>query len=254
MPAFADLIAFETRSFVGAVAEWFVRGFPATAQCNTFTVPGIATTAIPDCQVAAKHQRTVLDWLDCQLTPGAKFIRTGFADSAVIRKPVLLMRVVAERLFARFATTTKSGAKSQSRPVGGCVLDAQTATNEERSIVGHVDCIDGFGLLFARAVRKIDGQRTSWAPIHDIRNVFIGRDIRLAPGITSAYKQLTFCPAALGDVDTQAAIPGNGRLLSRVLENCFLCHLTLRSTVRFGSRESEYQKIGVSYLSVFGDK
>jgi len=31
MPASADLVAFESRSFVGTVAEWFVRGFPAAA-------------------------------------------------------------------------------------------------------------------------------------------------------------------------------------------------------------------------------
>ena len=49
------LIAAETHSFVSAIAERFVRGFPATAERNTVTVPSFAPTAIPDRQAAAKH-------------------------------------------------------------------------------------------------------------------------------------------------------------------------------------------------------
>ena len=96
----ANLVASETRSFVGAVAEWFVRGFPAAAQCDTITVPGIATATIPDRHVAVKHQGTILDWFDRQLASSAGLVRTGFADSAVIGEPVFLMRVVAEGFVA----------------------------------------------------------------------------------------------------------------------------------------------------------
>lgn len=50
-----NLIAFETHSFVSAVAKRLVRGFPATAERNTAAVPSIAPAAIPDRQAAVKH-------------------------------------------------------------------------------------------------------------------------------------------------------------------------------------------------------
>ena len=62
-----------------------------------------------------------------------------------------------------------------------------------------------------------------------IGDFFIAREIRLAPGITAAYEKITLGATALCDMDAQAAIPGNCRLCSCVLKNCFLCHVSLQS-------------------------
>lgn len=85
------LVAFKSHLFVCAVAEWFVRGCPAATKRNTVTVPGIATAAIPYCQVAIKHQRTIFNWLDREFAAIVRFGRTCLTDGAVIGKAFLLM-------------------------------------------------------------------------------------------------------------------------------------------------------------------
>ena len=59
-----NLVALEARLLVCAVTEGFVCGFSTATQRNTVTVPSVATAAIPHCQVAVEHQRTVLYRLD----------------------------------------------------------------------------------------------------------------------------------------------------------------------------------------------
>jgi hypothetical protein len=62
-----------------------------------------------------------------------------------------------------------------------------------------------------------------------IGDFFIGRKVRLAPGLTATDEKVAFGPTALRNMDAQATIPGNGRLCSGVLENRFLCHLILQA-------------------------
>jgi hypothetical protein len=54
-------------------------------------VPGIATAAIPYCQIAINHQRTIFYWLDSNFASIVVIARTSLADSAVVGEPLLLV-------------------------------------------------------------------------------------------------------------------------------------------------------------------
>ncbi len=206
------------------VAERFVVRCAATAKGDFVAPPGVSARSVQDADIPGQQHGPVLGQRDFERSARGGIRVTLLANSAIVAKASIIVRVVAIRFVLRVTAAAQGGTEPESGYLGVRPLDVEISPHEQRTVIGDVNCVLRVCRFFSRTILVRNGQRTGGAAQNDVLHLIVGHQIRLTPGFSAGDEQVSLRPAAFTNMNAQSAVSAYRRAIALVFDRFFICH------------------------------